>query len=168
MDEEKKITWREIVDDVRERMMYKRLRLGEGIGYFSLSKESEKRVFKRHRQGDVSPMAAYESEFSDVLEDRKPCNVCAMGALMVGLLDLDESKRKQALMAGAGSDGIIKVLEGYFSEENLKLMERYFEGWLDDLPITVGQRNRWKRMTRPKRLEAILNNIEKNEGVFIP
>lgn len=102
------------------------------------------------------------------------CSVCAMGSLLMSSFRLFDGEGFAAIQrdCGAEDDDIFFQLDGLFSRGQLRLMEKAFEGWrypyeyesegLDgsDYVSAFYDTN--------QRLIAIMQNVVKNGGEFIP
>lgn len=102
------------------------------------------------------------------------CTVCAMGAIFLAhahLFDQVQLHNKYGNL-GAGDSTIIEALKGYFSEDQLRLIELAFEGYsVDDFEDHTmepyGQK--WKdQYDSPRlRVRAIAQNVIRNKGTFV-
>lgn len=104
------------------------------------------------------------------------CRACAMGSLLVGLLDVTHQPLPDKITDMVR--GVFGRLRGTFSNEQAAMIEAAFELWEivpsrgDDFPETnvgmapmhYGQRH----PTQHRRLVAILENIARNGGTFDP
>lgn len=86
------------------------------------------------------------------------CNVCALGALAVSVMD------GEAL--GIGPREMRSGLSPYFSADELELIEALFEGWKlePDDRDTILHCYRWQTDGPRDRLIAIMENIVENDG----
>jgi hypothetical protein len=121
-------------------------------------------------------------------ELKKTCNVCALGACLLSTVtlynkfDFNESLRVDRTgktILDTDSDRVVKRLSSVFSREQMALIEMAFErnnhsGAIWDHRVNdtvVGQRaeafGRQHRSPR-ERLRAIMKNIVKNGGKFVP
>lgn len=98
-----------------------------------------------------------------------PCGVCALGGLFCGLADNTEDQRP----VYSGSQ-IRDKLRPYFSETQLTQIESAYEKkpmfwFMSDRPAAMEAQNHFKAGIQPtQRLQAILGNIIRNKGTFIP
>ncbi len=97
-----------------------------------------------------------------------PCNVCALGALFVShVVSFNHRLAKDSW--GIDRWEIHEQLKDHFSSEELSCIEVAFEGW-GSASSRYSQSYLFYRRypNSTERLEAILENIIKNEGEFIP
>lgn len=105
----------------------------------------------------------------------KYCNVCALGALLVGYVSINDKMSVRAVRASSSSYSIGIVLQDIFSAEQVELIERVFECWgLDDSRASMEDGifsfkviffNR-KYPNDKDRLVAIMRSIIRNKGEF--
>lgn len=94
----------------------------------------------------------------------KQCDVCALGSLLIGYVDIeDEMTIKE--VDNSGADDIREILKGIFSDNQLTIIERAFEGNMYDATTYSFYR---KYDSPTERMIAIMENIIKNKGRFIP
>lgn len=93
----------------------------------------------------------------------KPCEVCAIGALFVGQV---ERFNKLEFTKDLYSDDLRAELTKAFSMPQLLLIEAAFEGWIEGK--FDGSTFQKKYPDSTKRMDAIMRNIIKNNGTFIP
>jgi hypothetical protein len=169
------ITWRDIVNDVRERLLFKQII--PLTTYLQISDAALRRYHSKVEAIDLGEVGAFKSReavFSQIAAEsitkREPCRVCAIGALMVGLMDVDECALANAnLGEKADRPYFIQALRPYFDRDDLYRMEKYFEGWADeDDPDYREKLREWIPLNKTERLEKILDNIEANNGRFLP
>lgn len=114
-------------------------------------------------------------------EIRKKCNVCAMGACLLGHIGAFDRLKMNSMFTSYGSplvdrEEIVEILKNSFQKSDLLLIEAAFEktyySWTLDVlskekilaAVRFGRKNGPPR----KRLKAIMRNIVKNNGDFIP
>lgn len=113
-----------------------------------------------------------------VNEDR-PCEVCAKGSLVISTIRKDKSLTLIDITDSVLDSGIVTDLTDVFAEDNLDLMEAFFEasshhasgdGGYSDGEALLAAIEEWSdRYSDPKdRLIAIFKNAIKNDGVFKP
>ena len=103
----------------------------------------------------------------DKLDNLIPsCQVCAMGALMIAYIDKYNNCNFEDFRLHLCSNlDIIYALKGFFSERNLKRIEKAFEGWDKGL----AEYKFGLEYSSPRnRLRAICQNIIDNGGEFRP
>jgi hypothetical protein len=91
------------------------------------------------------------------------CEVCVKGAIF-----LSKAFNFDNVLATAylDPDAIDKALEEHFSIEQYKSMERTFEAWNNVTPAEI---KFIEKYPQPKqRMMAILKNVIKNKGTFMP
>ncbi len=93
----------------------------------------------------------------------KECRVCALGALFVGAVDL---YNKCQLQEFGGYGNIVNKLRDFFSDKQLYLIEGCFEGHWDEKFVCRGFHNKYPEDAQ--RMKAIMRNIIRNEGNFVP
>jgi hypothetical protein len=163
------ITWKEIIADVRDRILYQQI--------------YARSIFYRPLATRVHPITSEQEaeEACEAARARTPCNACAMGALMIGALGLGATWRDTAFR-GIHRVNIIETLSPYFSQRTLELMEIFFEGY--DYPpmdpplrqVTPAEvrelhpkiREYGNSPSREAILIKILDNVEANNGEFVP
>lgn len=96
---------------------------------------------------------------------QKPCYVCVIGALFVGQV---ERFNKLKYNGPLYSDDIREELTKAFSMKQLEMIEACFEGWYDDNLKFDGTPFSNKYPDATKRMEAIMRNIIRNKGTFVP
>jgi len=107
------------------------------------------------------------------------CGVCAMGAVFIGYINRFNEVVNDSVKNVMSTD-IVTLLDGIFSEFQLRLMEFVFEGnWevcpaeLDDCPeekeklTRKGQQYYDKYPDDNQRLRAIMLNVVRNNGEFV-
>ncbi len=111
-----------------------------------------------------------DQELQTVLNDTNvKCSVCALGSLFVAKI----WKTDNLTVSGTSvmdNNKMREELDAYFSQDQLKLIERAFEGWTyNNDPRTAGfysfQNNHGNSDTR---LRIIMANIIANGGTFVP
>ncbi len=103
-----------------------------------------------------------KESLQDVLleEDVAPCRVCALGALWASKVI---HKNEAVIEDGLGSRRALdRDLRAAFSEAQIRLIEIYFEGFYG---VSI---YRDKHLEDEDRMIAIMKNIIKNRGEFIP
>jgi hypothetical protein len=144
-----------------------------------------KDALKWIKAGALIPKAQYEvvAEISPHNEQiGKPlrdvnlgkCQVCMMGALFLGQAVRDINCTIEALLWGQCRD----KLRSYFSQEQLDLIEVYFEGRVYNWNTTTLHKGfdedekahqfLQQHPNDSKRMKLILRNIVKNNGIFVP
>lgn len=117
-------------------------------------------------------------DLQEVIDEiQKKCQVCAMGAVFLSKIRLYNGVTTQNLLQyNTGyyrgyspllKPFLVESLKDCFTEENLDEIERSFELWNGPLDNTCYQFG-IKYKTKKARLRAIMKNIIKNNGVFIP
>lgn len=115
-----------------------------------------------------------EVELQKVLKHIPKCEVCAKGALFVGMIN-KYNDFKLNLKYDYGNDEIndevndslYPKLKTLFSGKQLRLIEAYFEGW-NKFDIENTHNFYEKNPNAKKRMILIMENIIKNNGTFKP
>jgi hypothetical protein len=114
------------------------------------------------------------------------CNVCAIGSCFSSLINIKDNfelntNNSYEITDNENNNGMTEELEKYFSLEQLKMMEIAFECW--DIPYYVinyfeqndieylmnySEKFGKKYKKANNRLIAIMQNIIKNNGEFVP
>lgn len=98
----------------------------------------------------------------------KHCNVCAMGAMFMGYVNKFNNYNVQPgiYLSGIVDTQIGETLIEYFTFNELKEIEAAFEGYptYGDYVYTYA----YQFPDDDKRLEAIIDNCIRNDGVFVP
>lgn len=128
-----------------------------------------------------NPSDKLDQVFDQVFKSRGKCNVCGIGACFVSMVKLGNSiATKQVGINGyiengdsIDDDDMRKLLENVFSEDQLSLIECAFErdlgfGYAPMLDQEAAKSFGEKYKHDSTRLKAIMKNIIKNKGEFIP
>ncbi len=96
-----------------------------------------------------------------LLENRENCGCCALGALMISCTLFNNGDTYKEFLSQVGGKACLKnKLDTIFSSQQLTLIEKAFEGWGHAFYVN-GYPN------PSDRLEAIMQNIIENEGMFV-
>ena len=158
------ITWREIIRDVRDRLTDKVLVLDST--YFTTVAPFD------------YPAESPEQRITRIVQAREECSACGLGSLFIGFIGIGGNP---VYYNRDFHTQIIQSLLPYFDRETLDLVEMFFEGY-EGAFIGMSEETRPKahdlgmlvaffkqdHETYPERLLAIFDNIEKNNGRFIP
>ena len=109
-----------------------------------------------------------ETDYATTVLSAEKCSVCALGGLFCGLVDNTENQ--SPVYSGRA---IRNQLNPYFSERQLSEIESAYEMspcyWDEDEEVLVAAVNHFKAGTpHEARLQAILGNIIRNKGTFVP
>lgn len=129
---------------------------------------------------DIGRLATSNMDVSQILKNPTiSCEVCAKGGLFMSYIGVVNSYKVGDVRptTGASNDSAeMNLLSKIFSKEQLSLIETAFEGkflrW--NAPLSEIQQEACYRFYREystsftKRLNAICENIIKNDGIFIP
>lgn len=124
----------------------------------------------------VAEDASFQEEFlKESKSDIKTCECCALGSMVVSCTLFKNDASIDDVEDGASPGGKVfnKNLKPFFSKYQLKLIEIAFEtGYGYYTPMTdtefAAERFGHKFKEDDKRLIAIMKNIIKNKGTFIP
>jgi hypothetical protein len=164
-----------IAKDVIKQVKAKRIKPKRGvyIGSSAFQKQFDDAYAALYVKG-VTGTAATKIKARKVQVPKK-CDACALGSCMISALDKYNKLNVGNLVndlanfnAGWDREEIIKYLCRWFARHQLNLIEDAFEykEWHDTSspPRTFGE----KYPTSSKRLVAIMQNIIKNKGTFVP
>jgi hypothetical protein len=123
-----------------------------------------------HNEGCVLDDQDQEAQLQQLLPKLPPCHVCAKGAILVCTVARRNELQVDATRRGWDGDTLADKLGGIFSPDTLTMMECEFEGFSLTLP-TAGPSYTPRMNLRgsdAKRMKAIMRNIIKNKGEFVP
>lgn len=132
----------------------------------------------------VGDLAGKKGELRDILPTVPPCSVCAKGAIMLctvmrrdrvkvndvfGYYDHFDERTENRRSAFKGRK-MSRLLGGVFSPSQLAMIENEFEGrhYDESDPRAPGPLGYGLPETSGRRLVAIMENIVKNGGTFVP
>ena len=126
--------------------------------------------------GESAEKVELKSYLDKLVNKKKPCEVCAKGALFLSSV---RKFNNFSIQDAADHNGDISywasnIAEDIFGVNNAKLIEAYFEGASSYLPVWLEQemvkidKFGAKYPNSVERLEVILKNIIKNKGTFKP
>lgn len=126
--------------------------------------------------GESAEKVELKSYLDKLVNNKKPCEVCAKGALFLSSI---RKFNNFSIQDAADNNGDIsykasEIAEDIFGVNNAKLIEAYFESDSGYLPVWSEQEvvkiNQFevKYPNSVERLEVILKNIIKNKGTFKP
>lgn len=119
-------------------------------------------------------------QWQSVLRGVETCSVCAKGAVFVATMLRFNNCKVDRPLAGEdrngqiGSSEMTRHLRGYFSKQQLDLIESAYEACAvndtraEDDAVAFGQQFASTLADRSDRLIAIMQNIIKNNGTFKP
>lgn len=134
----------------------------------------------------LEPGSSKKEKAADIINKlvtkTRPCDVCAKGALMISSIRKDPTLKLASIAEVAFTDGDVVEITDVFEQDNLNLMESYFEenthhvdadtiensgkSW-DEVEKDI---DKWSRKYKQPgdRLIAIFKNAIANDGVFKP
>jgi hypothetical protein len=120
------------------------------------------------RPTGVYPMANDERQLRDV--NLGKCTVCALGSLFIAeVVRFDDFRAGMFQNDCSTVDRMKKAIERHFSLEQMTMIEDAYEGWGRDPNSRYATGEFYHRyLTSEMRLVAILENIIKNKGTFVP
>lgn len=143
-----------IAKDVLEQLKLKRIK-AKGGAYVEFP----------NSVGIINDVKNKTKQVCELLEENR-CECCAFGSMIISDILINDKVECGEIKAS----GFLIVgetrLRKYFSYDHLRLIERTFEGW-----ECIGSPSRKfhdKYTDDTKRLIAIMKNIIKNKGTFIP
>jgi hypothetical protein len=115
---------------------------------------------KRKSVGNYDNYKSAQSQ----LKVMRECRVCALGGMFISY-----AKLFNKVNAGAPKKPAESPLLEFFTQDQLILIEEYFEGWNTDLAEeNLVQHTDWRYSPAKDRLKLIMKNIIKNDGTFCP
>ena len=157
----------EILKDAMLQIEAGRYKPAHGV-YCSLNYESNFKI-SEIANSQTNPYAVELNKYLDVvITPRKPCHVCAKGALAVSAI----AKFNDYSLGRAKSQGITDASDRarkYLGVRNADNMEIIFESWRDK-GISDKIIDKWYKRypNSTKRILAIFRNAIRNKGIFKP
>ncbi len=151
-----------IAEDVLRQLAVKRL-VPEFGTYLSVDRDVEDAI-------DGGP----ERDLREILHEEK-CHVCGIGSLFVAALDRANGCTADDISSTDNDSFMREYLERWFDESQLNMIEVAFEGRIikssyDDADDDTDRALAFAKKTKTPmaRLKAIMTNVVKNDGRFIP
>lgn len=110
----------------------------------------------------------YTGSFQDIVKSRGfNCEVCAKGAILACTVNRKDGVTNGKVLSGFSGATLSEKLGGVFSPDQLELIENAFEDF--GRGSAVGAHDFYiKHNSSRKRMIAIMRNIIRNDGTFIP
>ena len=92
------------------------------------------------------------------------CEVCGIGSLFVAAVERANNVSYDDMSSRTQRDYLVKYLDTWFTEDQLDLIEDYFENNFDNYMKNAP----WFNTPKVKRMQMIMDNIISNNGMFLP